>query len=131
MKRIIVFSTIVILLGPILVKLSNFAIAQATVVGYIDAPAPDSTVSPPLRVIGWAADTAAGFQKGPGIDLIRLYQGETCDGNVLGADVPHLMRTDVSETLRLDSSYAYSGFRIVAPGTLSGRITFTVCAHGI
>lgn len=94
----------------------------------IDAPAPNVNVGQPFTVAGWAFNTAGGMGGGTGIDLIAVFQGNTCSGTLIGQVVPNVSRPDVRTAYGLDISYNNSGFSL-SLNRPAGPLTFTVCAR--
>lgn len=96
---------------------------------HIDAPANGATVGSIALFRGWAINPAAGTGNGPGINLISVYQGTGCTGNLLGQTPLNVSRPDVSAAFGLDSSYNLSGFSLYVIHT-GGTQQFTICARG-
>jgi hypothetical protein len=94
----------------------------------IDAPAASASVSTTFTIAGWALDNGAGAA-GPGVDLVRIFQGSACSGTVLvSAATLGVSRPDVQSALGLPAQYANSGYQANV-STSSGPLTFSVCAR--
>jgi hypothetical protein len=92
----------------------------------VDGPGQGATVPLTFAVGGWALDRGAAA--GPGVDLVRIFQGATCSGTVLTDATLGGSRPDVQAAFGLSPSFANSGF--TATITLpSGAQQFTACAR--
>lgn len=93
---------------------------------YIDEPSLGERTEAPLEISGWAISE----QSQTGLSNLRVYQGSTCSGEILGETIPNLPRPDVVQNLNLPAQYANSGFRLTLPDLYSGVYTLTLCAYG-
>lgn len=80
---------------------------------------------------GWAVDPLAGNLAGPGIDLVRVYKGESCEGEVLGEDsfLPWYPTGAGAAYPYLDGSYANRAYTVSLFYPSPGDLTFTICAR--
>ena len=80
---------------------------------------------------GWAIDTVAGNGNGPGVDLVRMYKGDSCAGEVLGEDtnLPWYPNNVGRSFDYLDESYHNRTYTIALLDPKPGNLTFTVCAR--
>jgi hypothetical protein len=93
----------------------------------IDGPTDGTGVTQPFAVGGWAFDALAAV--GPGVDLVRIFQGATCSGTVLAETVPGMARPDVQAALGLPAGFGNTGFaaRVMLPS--GGLQQITVCGR--
>jgi hypothetical protein len=91
------------------------------------APSNNADVRLPFTVAGWAVETMAGEDEGPGIAEVRVHV-DSCDGELLGETSEFTERPGEGEALGLDASYDNSGFSIIVDDAPGGALTLVVCA---
>jgi hypothetical protein len=93
----------------------------------IDTPANGALVPRTLAVSGWAYD--AGAATGPGVNLVRVFQGPACSGTVLADATLGLPRPDVQGFYSLGPSFGGAGFTATVWLRSFGAQQITVCAR--
>jgi hypothetical protein len=96
---------------------------------YVDGPANGALVSSTLGVTGWAFDTGAAT--GPGVDLVRIFQGSACSGTVLADATLGGSRPDVQSALGLPAGFGTTGFAASITMSNGGAQQITVCARSM
>ena len=92
------------------------------------APNNDDSVDPNFWAWGWALETAAGSNNGPGISEVRLYEGDVCSGTQIGTANPFNF-AGLGVNLGLDASYDNAGWAYQFSNASVGALTFTICAY--
>lgn len=96
----------------------------------IDLPPEGETVDLNFLVMGWAVDPRAGVLRGPGVDIIRVYEGNNCGGRLLGEGIPTISRPDITASFEsLDDTYLTTGFVVPVAAPAEGDLRFTLCVR--
>jgi hypothetical protein len=107
-------------------SLATIGVASAPVLS-VESPHDGRAVSSTFSVTGWAFD--GGSITGPGMDLVRVFEGGTCSGTTLADARFGLSRPDVQTAYRLDSTFGATGFAATVTLTGAGPQQITVCAR--
>jgi len=96
----------------------------------VDTPTDGATVGADFEVVGTALDFDAGVGNGPGVDVVQIFEGETCEGTPIAEGDVDVERPTLRDTIAVDGTYVNAGFAV--PVTLpAGEQTIAICAHGI